>query len=458
MLHVLAKNPVFAANPACLADFVKTLVSSPAQEIPTPQPPQDSTRTSDTSLEDSPGKTARKQFWSQFKRKQPETVSSPPPVAEPSQAKTDVEDKELQALLTKPTLVLGEDDGTESVVDEDVVVVDSQATELAQPVTSSQTPLESQVPEIPVESPKSTPEPMLPDRQRFPEEMTDSEQVETPSPPQVATPPPQEPTPSPAAPPQEPTPSPAAPPQDPTPSPAAPPQDPTPSPAAPPQEPTPSPAAPPQEPTPSPAAPPQEPTPSPAAPPQEPTPSPAAPPQEPTPAPTVKVEQALEPAVETPPNPTVGSTESASIAEVLKRASTVDLETGKTPAPPQSLVAAALAPNSTVVLLDVGGIKQPVTVPLSPDQCALAGLEVATANQPLKGGHVSDDGQVVEPSNVETTPVLQPPDQPETSDKQMIKNLYMRFSRSQKRFLKAIKFVMFVYMYFVNVEFNRSNN
>ena len=251
MLHVLAKNPVFAANPACLADFVKTLVSNPAQAIPTPQPPQDPKEATPTTYNkldqsDSPGKLARKQFWSQFKRKKPDdhTVSSSPAVAEPSQqAKTDVEDKELQALLTKPTLVLGEDDGAESVVDEKVQVIDSQATELAQPVTSSQTPVESQVPDIPVTSSQtpvesqvpdipadgSAPEPMLPDRQRFPEEMTDGEQVETPQdptppPPPDATPTPQDPTPSP---PQDltstqgPTPSPTPPdatsaPQDPT--------------------------------------------------------------------------------------------------------------------------------------------------------------------------------------------------------------------------------------------------
>ena len=276
MLHVLAKNPVFAANPACLADFVKTLVSNPAQAIPTPQPPQDPKEATPNKLDqsDSPGKLARKQFWSQFKRKKPDdhTVSSLPAVAEPSQqAKTDVEDKELQALLTKPTLVLGEDDGAESVVDEKVQVIDSQATELAQPVTSSQTPVESQVPDIPVTSSQtpvesqvpdipadgSAPEPMLPDRQRFPEEMTDGEQVETPQdptpppPPPDATPTPQDPTPSP---PQDltstqgPTPSPTPPdatsaPQDPTPSPD-PDVTPAPAPAVPPQAPTPSPTPP----------------------------------------------------------------------------------------------------------------------------------------------------------------------------------------------------------------------
>ena len=36
MLNILAKNPVFASNPACLADFVKSLVATSAQAIPTP--------------------------------------------------------------------------------------------------------------------------------------------------------------------------------------------------------------------------------------------------------------------------------------------------------------------------------------------------------------------------------------------------------------------------------------
>ena len=122
------------------------------------------------------------------------------------------------------------------------------------------------------------------------------------------------------------------------------------------------------------------------------------------------------------------------VAEALKRVNTCDLENGSTPAPPGTLVAAANPGVSTVVLLDVGGTLQPVTVPLSPRQCTLAGLNLAN--------------KVVGDEAVAPPPQPPQPPQPEQvsdddkadgapSPRKMLKNLYMRFSRSQKRYPMA---------------------
>ena len=75
----------------------------------------------------------------------------------------------------------------------------------------------------------------------------------------------------------------------------------------------------------------------------------------------------------------------SSVAEALKRMQTVDLENGGRPLPPQSLssTGAPEVPIRTMVMMEVGGVKVPMGLPLTPEQCLKAGLElvnpVATA-------------------------------------------------------------------------------
>ena len=102
MLSILAKNPVFASNPACLADFVRTLIQPPASSIPTPiqKPAVEMSSTAQPSNAPPPAEpapkaspvtqpaagvggaddsgdnseaavAARKQFWQKFKRLRP---------------------------------------------------------------------------------------------------------------------------------------------------------------------------------------------------------------------------------------------------------------------------------------------------------------------------------------------------------------------------------------------------
>ena len=84
------------------------------------------------------------------------------------------------------------------------------------------------------------------------------------------------------------------------------------------------------------------------------------------PKPEAKNTQMPPPAVPSNPN----------VAEALKRLSTVDLQT-QSPAPPQSLLSPAPSGVSTVVLLEIAGVVQPVTVPFTPGQWEVAGLTVA---------------------------------------------------------------------------------
>ena len=129
----------------------------------------------------------------------------------------------------------------------------------------------------------------------------------------------------------------------------------------------------------------------------------------------------------------------ADVAEALKRVNTVDLNNGQTPAPPQSLVSVPDPPVSTVVLLDVGGVVQPVTVPLSPHQCRLAGMTIANdpdapALDPSKKADPDTPAQLEQ--KVPEGPIGE--GESDMSEKQMLKNIYMRFSRSQKRARIAI--------------------
>ena len=112
------------------------------------------------------------------------------------------------------------------------------------------------------------------------------------------------------------------------------------------------------------------------------------------------------------------------VAEALCRLSTVDLQDGTRP--PQSLVAPETGTH-TAVLMSLGGVLQPVTVPLTVKQCQEAGLTLA--NQPVQHA----------PPPVEP---VQPPPAPSATPNEVVeecgsskeaKNLYMRFKRSQSR-------------------------
>ena len=142
MLNILAKNPVFASNPACLADFVKSLVATSAQAIPTPmhkpagEPDPTPTTPSAAAapamavqhntggrdeVESSKAVEARKQFWSKFKR--PSSSSSQDAGLSPRS----------EALLSLPTLRLGEEVPDEK---ESIEVIGSQelTPQMAEPV------------------------------------------------------------------------------------------------------------------------------------------------------------------------------------------------------------------------------------------------------------------------------------------------------------------------------------
>ena len=98
------------------------------------------------------------------------------------------------------------------------------------------------------------------------------------------------------------------------------------------------------------------------------------------------------------------------VGEALRRVTTVDLENGQTPAPPQSLVAPESPGVSTVVLLTVAGTVQPVTVPMTPHQCKLAGLKIAN-----DVGESTDTNQSEQPTAPDTT-VKQPADDDDDDD------------------------------------------
>ena len=148
------------------------------------------------------------------------------------------------------------------------------------------------------------------------------------------------------------------------------------------------------------------------------------------------------------------------VAEMLKRVNTVDIEHGKTPSPPQTLVATASPTTSTVVLMEIHGVKQPVTIPLTPEQCVLAGLTLANPVPPTPQPCPPATPAVPLPPvpvpvvvSPRETPAANPPAPAdmdvdadttqaeaqqaeagkEPSSRQVLKNIYMRFHRSQKR-------------------------
>ena len=90
----------------------------------------------------------------------------------------------------------------------------------------------------------------------------------------------------------------------------------------------------------------------------------------------------------------------STVAEALKRLQTVDLENGCRP--PQTLAQLGKPdiPCKTIVLMELSGIQQPVSLPLTPEQCVAAGLQLA--NPP--------HDKVVEPSlTSEATPRAETP-------------------------------------------------
>ena len=91
---MLAANPVLMQNPACLGDFVKSL-SSPS---PSPSPAGAVTSPMEVDGEDKKGLAARKAFWSKYKRTSPPTDT----------ATSQDGQEEIAKILAKPTLILGE--------------------------------------------------------------------------------------------------------------------------------------------------------------------------------------------------------------------------------------------------------------------------------------------------------------------------------------------------------------
>ena len=437
MLSVLAKNPIFAANPACLADFVKTLVQPECQSIPTPmskaaeaassstpvktlvQPEcqsipaplskaADTAASSPTPVASPSGEAseqqaieARKQFWSKFKRSRPCPSDKVLPTQEDSAVSPDAE-----TLLALPTLVLGDD----SEVPDDAQQRGSQCTMPGDLAAESQIEPEPVEPSPPVavaeEEGAAVPTPLPEPAGELHEAAEvvvgggDSGSTKEQPPVEVAVP---------------------------------------------------------ESISRLEEVPKGEPS----------TPVDIAvsggssametgsiqsventhvqqEPETHQPSPSEETVVPVMPPPASPPVPTRRD-EVNMVAEALKRVNTVDLENGKTPAPPQTLVSAGGSNGcSTVVMLDVGGVTQPVTVPLTPHQCKLAGLKVANeVSEPAKptaslGAAGDDSPQGKPPADPHPSAEPSQPDEPdadlsEPSSKQMLRNLYMRFSRSQKR-------------------------
>ena len=84
--------------------------------------------------------------------------------------------------------------------------------------------------------------------------------------------------------------------------------------------------------------------------------------------------------LESPARESEPSTSKPDVAEALCRMSTVDLQDGTRP--PQSLLAPE-AGSQTAVLMSLGGVLQPVTVPLTVKQCQEAGLTLANQSEAM---------------------------------------------------------------------------
>eukprot|EP00435_Cladocopium_sp_Y103_P020647 s2109_g5.t1 len=116
-LSILAANPVLSANPECLGSFVKALVQPDMQQVPTPMQVESRDLTGKTpenltqpapaqpagSGDSETALAARKAFWAKYKR--------------PAETGGD-EGREQDALLTQPTLILGDESSQDQPSDE----------------------------------------------------------------------------------------------------------------------------------------------------------------------------------------------------------------------------------------------------------------------------------------------------------------------------------------------------
>ena len=104
------------------------------------------------------------------------------------------------------------------------------------------------------------------------------------------------------------------------------------------------------------------------------------------PVPPVPAQPAKEMETMPPPAVPAGRARDSGVSEALKRLTTVDLDNGSRP--PQTLAQHGNQPVPclTVVIMELNGTPQPVSLPLSPEQCIAAGLKLA--NPP----HGADDG------------------------------------------------------------------
>ena len=86
-----------------------------------------------------------------------------------------------------------------------------------------------------------------------------------------------------------------------------------------------------------------------------------------------------------PPQPSARNPVDSTVETALKRLQTVDLQDGQRP--PQFLASMGNVevPCQTLVWMMVGGVKAPVPLPLSPEQCASAGLELVNPPQQQQG-------------------------------------------------------------------------
>lgn len=143
-LAVLAANPVLMQNPQCLGDFVKSL-SSPS---PSPSPAEVVTSPMEVDGEDQKGLAARKAFWSKFKRTSPPTDTS---------ATSQDGQDDVAKILAKPTLIFGETipDSPQTASPADPPVVQPPAVQLPETPKPETSP--PAITEVPVASVDPTP-------------------------------------------------------------------------------------------------------------------------------------------------------------------------------------------------------------------------------------------------------------------------------------------------------------
>ena len=89
----------------------------------------------------------------------------------------------------------------------------------------------------------------------------------------------------------------------------------------------------------------------------------------------------------TPPPPR--QTGDSSVEAALKRLQTVDLKDGCRPPQTLAQLGNPAVPDLTVVIMKLNGIDQPVSLPLTPQQCLAAGLQLAN---PPHGDEQKPDG------------------------------------------------------------------